>query len=335
MKKPTQAQSNPFSFSDSNKRYHTYDYYLKKTFGGKVAKITLDGGFTCPNRDGTCGTEGCIYCSGEGSGEFTASRTLSLREQFDAQREKIKKKWSVERYIAYFQPFTNTYAPLPRLRELYEQALALPGVVGLNVATRADCLPDEVIAYLDELSRKTVLTVELGLQTVHDDTAQKIGRGHSFAVFEDAYRRLRAGAPHVRIGIHLIFGLIGENDESMMKSVQTVSALMPDEVKLHLLYVLKNTKMGEIYGENAYKSMEMEQYVSLVVRSLEVLAPEVVVGRLTGDAPRESLLSPLWSLKKGAILNEIDKSFYRQNSWQGKFFSNLAPAGLDAQAKIC
>ncbi len=318
--KQTQAQTNPFPYSDSNKRYHTYDYYLKKTFGGKVAKITLDGGFTCPNRDGTCGTGGCIYCSGEGSGEFTAARTLSLGEQFEIQRAKLKGKWDTDRYIAYFQPFTNTYAPLPRLRELYEEALLLSGVVGLNIATRADCLPDEVIEYLAELSERTVLTVELGLQTVHDETALRIGRGHTYSVFLDAYQRLRKKAPKVRIGVHMILGLIGENDENMIKSAQAVAELLPDEVKIHLLYVLKGTEMGAIYEKNGYEAMSMEEYVALVVRALERFSPKTVIGRLTGDAPRNALLSPLWSLKKGMILNEIDKRFYTQNSWQGKFF---------------
>lgn len=320
MKKLTQRESNPFLYSDSNKRYHTYDYYLRHTFGEKVAKITLDGGFTCPNRDGTCGTGGCIYCSGRGSGDFAEDALLPIAEQFRLQVEKIRRKWDARKFIAYFQAFTNTYAPLPRLRELYEQALACEGVVGLNIGTRADCLPDDVIAYLEELSAHTVVTVELGLQTVHDDTAQKIGRGHDFAVFLDAYRRLRQNAPHVRIGVHLIFGLIGENDEKMMKSAQRVAELAPDEVKLHLLYVLKNTKMADIYANGGLSVMEMDAYVELVTNVLECLPPHTVIGRLTGDAPRKELIAPLWSQNKGAILNEIDKKFYARDAWQGKRF---------------
>ncbi len=324
MKKPTQRETNPFPFSDTNKRYHTYDYYLKHTFGQKVAKITFDAGFTCPNRDGTCGTGGCIYCSGKGGGEYTAASVLSLEEQYWAQRRLLDKKWKTEKFIAYFQAFTNTYAPLPRLKELYEQALSLPGVVGLNIATRADCLPDEVVDYLAELSERTVLTVELGLQTVHDDTAIAIGRGHTFATFEDAFARLRQRAPRVRIGVHLIFGLIGENDEKMMKTVQTVSGLQPDEVKIHLLYVVKGTKMAQIYADGEYFPMKMEEYISLVVRALEHLPAGVVVGRLTGDGDRNALISPTWSLRKGEILNEIDKSFYTKNTWQGKAFDKTS-----------
>lgn len=320
MKKTTQRESNPFPFSDSNKRYYTYDYYLRHTFGEKVAKVTLDGGFTCPNRDGTCGTGGCIYCSGRGSGDFTEDALLPIAEQYRAQVERIRKKWDARKFIAYFQAFTNTYAPLPRLRELYEQALACEGVVGLNIGTRADCLPDEVVAYLEELSARTIVTVELGLQTVHDDTARKIGRGHGYDIFLDAYRRLREKAPHVRIGVHLIFGLIGENDENMMESVQRVAALLPDEVKIHLLYVLKNTKMADIYGNGGLTAMDREEYIDLVVRALEHLPPQTVIARLTGDAPRKELISPLWSLEKGRILNEIDKKFYARDAWQGKSF---------------
>lgn len=322
MKKLTQRERNPFPYSDSNKRYHTYDYYLRHTFGEKVAKITLDGGFTCPNRDGTCGTGGCIYCSGRGSGDFTESALLPIKKQFRLQAERIRKKWDARKFIAYFQAFTNTYAPLPRLRELYEEALDCEGVVGLNIGTRADCLPDDVIDYLEELSARTVVTVELGLQTVHDDTAKKINRGHDYATFLDTYRRLREKAPHVRIGVHLIFGLVGENDEKVMKSVQTVAELDPDEVKIHLLYVVENTEMARLYSNGAYQSMGRAHYVELVVQALELLSPRVVIARLTGDADAKTLLAPLWSVKKGIILNEIDKNFYDKDTCQGKSFFN-------------
>lgn len=310
-------QGNPFLYSDTNKRYHTYDYYLKRTFGEKVAKITLDGGFTCPNRDGTCGMSGCIYCSNQGAGEFVA-RGLSLEEQYRVQKERMTGKWKTEKFIAYFQSFTNTYAPLSRLVDLYEQALALPGVVGLNIATRADCLPDDVIDYLATLSERTVLTVELGLQTIHDETARKIGRGHDFATFLDAYRRLRERAPRVRIGVHVIFGLIGENDEMMLQTVQSVGALCPDEVKIHLLYVSKGTKMAEIYENGQYFPLERERYADLVVKAISYLPATVVVSRVTGDGDKKTLLAPLWSADKRKILNIIDKKFYELDIWQGK-----------------
>ena len=323
MKKMTQAQMNPFPHSDSNKRYHTYDYYLRHKFGCKVAKLTLNGGFGCPNRDGTCGTRGCIFCSGEGSGEFSASAQLSVAEQIQIQKEKLSPKWKAEKYIAYFQPFTNTYAPVSRLRQLYDPVPDMPDIVGINIATRADCLGDDVVDYLAELSERTVLTVELGLQSVHDDTALAIGRGHDFSTFLKGYERLRQKAPLVRLGVHLIFGLIGENDERMLQSVQRVAELLPDEVKIHLLYVLKNTKMGEMYTNGCYLPMEMTEYVSLVVRALEQFAPETVIGRLTGDGAGDALLAPLWSRKKGIVLNEIDKTFYEQNTFQGKFFKKV------------
>ena len=313
----TQKERNPFRFSDTNKRYHAYDYYLRHTFGSKCAKIPLDGGFTCPNRDGTCGVGGCIYCSPRGSGDFTEA-ALPIAEQYRLQRERLKGKWSDFKCIPYFQAYTNTYAPLSRLRELYEQALALPDAVGLNIATRADCMPDGVIDLLAELSARTVLTVELGLQTVHDQTARLINRGYDFACFADCFARIRQRAPRVRIGIHLILGLIGENDEMMVQTVQKVAELRPDEVKIHCLYVSDGTKLAEIYRNNGYLPLEREQYTDLVVRALELLPPEVVVGRLTGDGDAKCLLAPLWTRDKRNILNEIDKKFYVNNSYQGK-----------------
>ncbi len=317
--KTTQAQENGFPFSDSNKRYHTYDYYLRHAFGGKVAKLTLDGGFTCPNIDGTCGRGGCIYCGDDGSGHFTAP-SASVREQYGAQREVMRGKWEVSRFIPYFQSHTNTYAPLPRLKALFEEALGEPDAVGLSIATRADCLPDDVLDYLAELSERTVLTLELGLQTVHDETATRINRGHTIADFLATYTRIRSRAPRVRIGVHLILGLPGESEEMMLETVRRVAALRPDEVKLHLLYVMRGTPLAEHYLKGEYIPLEREQYISLVVRALELLPPETVVGRLTGDAPRRALLAPLWSMQKLPILNDIDKLLYQKSTWQGKQF---------------
>ena len=320
MKQSTQRSVNPFLYTDSNKRYHTYDYYLRHTFGVKCAKIPLDGGFTCPNRDGRCGYGGCIYCSSSGSGDFTASAALPIIEQYRIQRERLAAKWKEFKCIPYFQAYTNTYAPVARLQELFEQAIALPDAVGLNVATRADCLPCDVVEYLADLSERTVLTVELGLQTSHDKTAALINRGHTFEDFVKGYHALRERAPKIRLGVHLILGLIGENDEMMVETAQRVAMLRPDEVKLHSLYVLENTKMAEIYRNGGYFPLEREQYVDLVVRVLEQMPPEVVIGRLTGDGAENQLLAPLWGQKKRCVLNEIDKKFYTQNTWQGKKF---------------
>ena len=317
--KTTQAAQNAFPFSDSNKRYHTYDYYLRHAFGGKVAKLTLDGGFSCPNIDGTCGIGGCIYCGGDGSGHFTTP-TASVGEQYRAQREVMRGKWQVERFIPYFQAHTNTYAPLPRLKALFEEALSFEDAVGLSIATRADCLPDDVLDYLAEISERTVLTLELGLQTVHDETAKRINRGHTFADFRATYWRIRERAPRVRIGVHLILGLPGESEDMMLETVRRVAALRPEEVKLHLLYVMRGTPLAAQYLAGEYTPLEREEYIALVVQALELLPPETVVGRLTGDAPRRALLAPMWSMQKLPVLNDIDKLLYLKNTEQGKCF---------------
>ena len=314
----TQKDLNPFVNSDSNKRYYTYDYYLKKTFGGKCAKIPLDGGFTCPNIDGRCGVGGCIYCSSRGSGDFAASPELSVREQYEITAGKLRGKWNTERCIPYFQAHTNTYAPLWVLREKFEQALALPGAVGLNIATRADCIEDDVAAYLAELSERTVLTVELGLQSAHDDTAEKINRGHSFAQFLEGYQRLRQASPEIGICVHIIFGLPGEDDERMLQTVREVAKLCPDQIKIHLLHVLRGTRLAEMYENGECTPLEREHYISLVVRALELLPRDTVIARLTGDGMGEDLLAPDWSRKKVSVINDIDKMMYGMDTYQGK-----------------
>ena len=301
-----------------NKPYRSLNEYYREIFGRKTAKISLDGGFTCPNRDGTKGVGGCIYCSARGSGEFAPEACLPIAQQYEQSRELLRAKWGEVKCIPYFQANTNTYAPVSRLRELFNEAIALPDAVGLNVATRADCLPDEVLDLLAELSEKTVLTVELGLQTVHDETAVAINRGHTYADFLCGYRRLRERVPRARIGVHLILGLVGENDEMMVESAQRVAELRPDEVKLHSLYVLENTKMAEIYRNGGYKPIELDRYVDLVTTCIRCMPPETVIGRLTGDAPRNALLAPMWTRNKRFVLNKIDKKFYQENIWQGK-----------------
>ena len=317
-KRTTQRSENPFRFSDTNKRYHTYEYYLRQTFGGKCAKIPIDAGLTCPNIDGRCGVGGCIYCSGRGSGDFAELPTLSVGEQYRRIREKLSGKWSTERTIPYFQAHTNTYAPAEQLRPLFEEALMQEGVVGLNIATRADCLEDDVCALLAELAEKTVLTVELGLQTVHDGTAARINRGHAFSDFEEGYRRLRQASPKIGICVHLIFGLPGEDREMMMKSVKEVARLQPNQVKIHLLHVLKNTKLAEMHAAGEYTPLSKEEYVELVADALELLPEEIVIGRLTGDGMADELIAPEWSRKKVSVINEIDKLLYERGSWQGK-----------------
>ena len=314
--KKNQRETNPFRYSDSNKRYHAYDYYLRHKFGGKTVKIPLDGGFTCPNIDGRCGEGGCIYCSGRGSGDFCASPCESIAEQFAKGVAMMGKKWQTERKIAYFQAHTNTYAPVSYLKALFEEALRQDGVVGLNIATRADCLEDDVVDYLAELSGRTALTVELGLQTVHDETAKLINRGHSFEEFCRGYEKLRERG--IDVCVHLIFGLPGEDREMMLESVRRVAALHPSQLKLHLLYVIKGTRLGEMYESGEYLPMEREEYVETVCDALELLPPETVVARLTGDGAPETLLAPEWSRRKTAVVNDIDKTLFARDSWQGK-----------------
>lgn len=321
MKKVRQKDNNPFPYSDSNKRYYSYDYYLKQTFGGKCAKIPLDAGFTCPNIDGTCGVGGCTYCSGRGSGDFAESPTLPLSEQYRITREKLGQKWSTERCIPYFQAHTNTYAPLPVLREKYEEALSFPGVVGMNIGTRADAIEEDTAQYLSEISERTVLTVELGLQSSNDDTARRINRGHDFEAFLEGYERLRRAGGKIRIGVHIILGLPGEDDETMLETVRAVARLRPDEVKLHLLHVIKGTALAKEYERGEYCPLERERYISLAAKALCLLPKGTVIGRLTGDGMLETLLAPMWSVRKTTVLNDIDKYLYENDLWQGKYYA--------------
>ena len=307
-----------FPLADTHKRYHTYDAWLKSTFGGKCAKIPLDAGFTCPNMDGRCGVGGCIYCSGRGSGDFAESSVVPLREQYDRQRELLAKKWPTERCIPYFQARTNTYAPVEVLRPIFEEALTWPRVVSMNIATRADCLPEETVSLLCELSERTVLTVELGLQTAHDRTASAINRGHTYADFLEGYIRLREGAPRALTCTHLIFGLPDETEADMLETVRRVAELRPDQVKIHLLHVLRGTALGELYGAGKYTPMEKDAYVETVVKALELLPPNTVIARLTGDGAAEDLIAPMWSRRKREVLNAIDKRLAALDTWQGK-----------------
>ena len=316
--KETQRNSNPYKYTDTNKRYYTYDYYLRQTFGGKCAKIPIDAGFTCPNIDGSCSTGGCIYCSGRGSGDFAELPTLSVTEQYECVRQKLSSKWSVERTIPYFQAHSNTYAPVDKLRKLYEEAIGLEGVVGLNIATRADCISEEIAAYLAALAERTVLTVELGLQSSSDKTAELINRGHSFADFCRGFKLLRSASTKINICVHIIFGLPEETDEMMMETVRQVAELRPEQVKIHLLHVLKNTKMAEMYERGEYTPLEKEKYVSLVVDAIELLPEDIVIARLTGDGMADDLLAPEWSRKKVSVINDIDKLLYERGSYQGK-----------------
>ena len=318
--KVNQADINPYKNSDTNKRYYTYDYYLRKTFGGKCMKIPLDAGFTCPNIDGKCSVGGCIYCSPRGSGDFAADSVLPIKEQFESVREQLSKKWKTNKYIPYFQAHTNTYAPLSVLKEKYEAALASPGVVGLNIATRADCLEDDVVEYLAEIAERTTLTVELGLQTVHDSTAFVINRGHTFEEFVAGYNKLREASEKINICVHLIFGLPGEDREMMMESVRALAKMRPDQVKFHLLHVIEGTALAKMYLDGEYAPMEREDYIDVVCEALTLMPKDTVIGRITGDGMQSQLLAPDWSRRKTAVINDIDKRMFEQNLFQGKSF---------------
>ena len=311
--KKTQRNSNPYTYSDSNKRYQTYEYYMRKKFGGRVAKIPLDAGLSCPNIDAGAG---CIYCSGRGSGD-SVPMGLSLREQYDAGRAALSSKWSTERCVAYLQAHTNTYAPVEVLRGIYEEILIFPNLCGLSIATRADCLQEDICELLREVSEKTALTVELGLQSSSDVTAKRICRGHTMADFEEGYARLRRIVPKAEICIHIIFGLPDENDEDMMNTIRKVAELAPEQVKIHLLHVIRDTPLAEEYLRGEYIPLERERYISLVVEALKLLPPATVICRLTGDGIAEDLLAPEYSKRKIAILNDIDKLMYSSGATQG------------------
>lgn len=306
---------NTFRFSDTNKRYHTYDYYLKNKYGKKCVRIPLDGGFTCPNIDGKCGHGGCIYCTLPLSP--SPLRGKSLEEQFAIHSEILEKKWKNTAKIAYFNDYSGTYAPLSRLKELYEKALSLPGTVGLSVATRADCLNDEIIEYLHELSLRTDLTVELGLQTAHDRTARLINRCHERECFEKAFDSLSG----IKRAVHIINGLPGEDEEMMLSTARYLSALRPEFLKIHMLYISRGTPAEKLYNEGKITEMTKERYAETVVSQLEIMPEETVIMRITGDGERDSLVYPLWSLKKFTVMNEVDKIFKRRESCQGAKFS--------------
>ena len=309
----TQKQSNPYPYSDSNKRYQTYEYYLRRKFGRKVAKIPLDAGFSCPNIQSGAG---CIYCSARGSGDCVPE-VPSLREQYDRGREALSSKWDTSACIAYLQAHTNTFAPTEKLREIYEEILAFPGVVGMNIATRADCLPESTCRLLAEVSEKTALTVELGLQSSDDGTATRVCRGHDFAAFRAGFARLRELAPRAEICVHIIVGLPGETEEQMRQTARDVAALHPEQVKIHLLHVLKNTPLGEMFLRGEYTPLEEVEYVRLVCGTLRLLPADTVIGRITGDGLATDLLAPLWSVKKTCVINGIDKMMYANGWFQG------------------
>lgn len=304
------------------KPYHSLDYELKRQFGQKIYKISLDGGMTCPNRDGTLDHRGCIFCSAGGSGDFAPDRALSVTDQIEAGRQifkektlagkKIKEKYVGQKFVAYFQSYTNTYAPTERLRALFTEAIMHPDIVALSIGTRPDCLPDDVLELLSELNRIKPVWVELGLQTIHDSTARLIRRGYELPVFEKAFRDLKARG--LTVIVHVILGLPGESGADMLATVDYLSRIGIDGIKLQLMHVLKNTDLAQI----DFPLFSMEEYIDILINCIEHLDPSITIHRITGDGPKNQLIAPLWSADKKKVLNTIHHELKIRDSWQGK-----------------
>lgn len=312
-------KDNPFQFSCDNKRYRTYSHYLKERFGNKVFKVSLNLGLSCPNRDGKRGLGGCIYCSEKLSGDFGGNPAEPLEVQFEKVRLTMEKKWEGGKCIPYFQAGTNTYADIGFLKEAYEKALSFDNVVGLAIATRADCITEEIADLLCDISKRTYLVVELGLQTIHDSTAELINRCHTYGEFLTGYGLLRERS--INVCIHLIDGLPGETREMMLETAREVGRLSPHAVKLHLLHIIRGTRLFDMYGKGLVRPLELEEYVNIVCDQLELFPQETVIERVTGDGAKDTLAAPMWSLKKLCVMNEIDKEMGRRNSYQGRLFS--------------
>ncbi|EOT40403.1 TIGR01212 family radical SAM protein [Enterococcus columbae] len=318
-----------FKYAEAkNKRYHSWNYALRQQFGEKIFKVPIDGGFDCPNRDGTVAHGGCTFCSVSGSGDMIVAPEDPLPIQFKKEIDMMHQKWpTVDQYIVYFQNFTNTHAPLAVIKERFEQVVNLPGVVGLSIGTRPDCLPDEVVEYLAELNERLYLWVELGLQTTYEQTSDLINRAHSYQTYLEGVAKLRKH--HIRVCTHLINGLPGETYEMMMENVKrTILDSDIQGIKLHLLHLMRNTRMLRDYHEGRLRLLGFDEYVKIICDQLELIPQEIIIHRLTGDAPFDSIVGPMWSLKKWEVLNAIDQEMLRRNSYQGKF-------DIRKQVKIC
>ncbi len=305
-----------FKYSDSNKRYYTLDYFYKHKFNSKVFKVSLNAGFSCPNKDGTKGYGGCIYCSKLGSGDYAGDKNESLIEQFNKVKEIMSHKWPNSKYIAYFQANTNTYAPVEILREKYESVMYLENVVGLNIATRPDAISDECLNYLEELNKKTYLTIELGLQTIHEETSKLINRGHDLKCFNDMLKKLRDR--NINVVVHIINGLPYETKEMMLETARYLSSLDIQGIKIHMLHILSGTALANLYEKEHFHVLTREEYVDIVCSQLELLREDIVIHRITGDPNPDDLIEPKWLIKKFGVLNEIDKEMVKRDSYQGK-----------------
>ncbi|QPC47290.1 TIGR01212 family radical SAM protein [Mangrovibacillus cuniculi] len=310
----TNQISLPFDIKEQ--RFYSWNTQLKEHFGQKIIKVSLDGGFDCPNRDGTVAHGGCTFCSAAGSGDFAGNRVEPPPVQFQKGVEKMSSKWKSGKYIAYFQAFTNTHAPVGVLRERFESVLTLDGVVGISIATRPDCLPDDVLDYLEELHHRTYLWVELGLQTIHERTALLINRAHDLKTYDKGVQALRKRG--IRVCTHLINGLPLENYNMMMETAQYVADQDIQGVKLHLLHLLKGTPMVKQYEKGLVEFMSQQDYIELICDQLEILPSSVTIHRITGDGPLSLMVGPMWSSDKWSVLNGINQELRNRDSWQGK-----------------
>ncbi|MBR6949348.1 MAG: TIGR01212 family radical SAM protein [Bacilli bacterium] len=311
---------NKFKYSNTNKRYHTLDYHYKQKYNSKIFKVSLNGGFTCPNIDGTVGYGGCIYCSKTGSGEFAGNIKDDIEQQFNKVKETMHKKWPKAKYIAYFQARTNTYAKVERLKELYEKALKQDNVVGINIATRPDAISDDCLEYLEELNKRTDVTIELGLQTIKEETTKLINRCHSLECFENMVKELRNR--NIDVVVHIINGLPYETKEDMLNTVRYLNKLDIQGIKIHMLSVCKDTPLELMYKEKKFHILTKEEYIDIVISQLELLRDEIVIHRITGDPKIEDLIEPTWLVKKFCVLNDIDKEMVKRDTYQGIYANN-------------
>ena len=302
-----------FKYTLDNKRYHTLNYHYKNKYGKKTFKVSLNGNFSCPNKekDG----HGCIFCSRLGSGDFAGNKNDDLITQFNKVKKIMEQKWPNSYYIGYFQANTNTYAPLNELKEKYETILNLPNVIGLNVATRSDAINKSCYDYLEELNKKTNLTIELGLQSIHEKTLKFINRGHDLANFKKAVKELQKR--NIEVVVHIINGLPGETKEDMIETVKYLNKLKINGLKIHMLHIIKNTDLADYYEKHPFHKKTEEEYIDIVISQLEYLDPKIVIHRITGDPKKEDLIAPTWLLKKFCVLNDIDKEMVKRNTYQG------------------
>ena len=307
--------SNDFKYSDSNKRYYTLDYFYKHKFNSKVAKISLNANFTCPNKDGTKGIGGCIYCSKLGSGDYAGNVKDDIVKQFNDIKKIMDNKWKDTLYIGYFQANSNTYASVDRLKEVYEPILKQDKVIGLAIATRCDCLNDDVLEYLEELNKRTYLVVELGLQTIHEKTSKLINRCHTLEEFNDGVKKLRNR--NIDVVVHIINGLPDETEEMMLDTVRYLNKLDIQGIKIHMLHIIKDTKLAEYYKKYPFHILTKDEYIDIVIKQLELLKENIVIHRLTGDPDPSELIEPIWTIKKIDVLNGIDKEMAKRNTYQG------------------